>query len=317
LTEPCARSKIRRVIFMQASKPTASGGMQPLSDSQIKQIGGRAGRFGLHGAGDADAGTVSTMHATDLPRIRRAFARALPPLRNARMSAVATAPLFERLLGALPPGAGVATAHDAVLFAARLPHWAAVEETVPAHVQLIDALVRGEAARDRRAFALLPFAYRDVLVRDVVGDMISAHMRDARVELLEVLERHGLLAALARATKALVEGARLGADAQNVLMQLEGLHKALVAYTWAHFHWPSSFYAYGHAASLLRGAERAMEHVLRTLGELRAEKKAGKAKARGGAPSPPDSARRPRRAGLYGAAPPPKNKGLSGARRKV
>ena len=60
--------KIRRVIFTQVSKYSEFGGQdEQLWTSQIKQIGGRAGRFGLHGGKDADAGVVTTVKEEDLP----------------------------------------------------------------------------------------------------------------------------------------------------------------------------------------------------------------------------------------------------------
>lgn len=55
-----------------------------LKISQVKQLGGRAGRFGLHGNGIT--GSMATLHRQDLPRLIDTFASENKPIPRARIS---------------------------------------------------------------------------------------------------------------------------------------------------------------------------------------------------------------------------------------
>ena len=70
---------IRRIIFSTTQKYNGRT-MAPLSTSQVLQIGGRAGRFGLS---FADAGYVTSFHSRDNEVIRAAFASRLSPVTTA------------------------------------------------------------------------------------------------------------------------------------------------------------------------------------------------------------------------------------------
>jgi hypothetical protein len=68
---------VRRVIFSTVHK---FDGVQtrPLNASEVQQIAGRAGRFGMH-----DEGRVSTLDREDLPHVRRVLAEPQPTMRSA------------------------------------------------------------------------------------------------------------------------------------------------------------------------------------------------------------------------------------------
>src|SRR4051812_9539574 len=63
----------------------------PLSVSQVKQIAGRAGRFGLHNS-SSSGGVVTTLNAKDLPLLKTILPGDLPPVPRAVMD-----PTFERI----------------------------------------------------------------------------------------------------------------------------------------------------------------------------------------------------------------------------
>eukprot|EP00759_Apiculatamorpha_spiralis_P045254 PhF_6_TR42116/c0_g1_i2/m.63601/K17675/SUPV3L1, SUV3; ATP-dependent RNA helicase SUPV3L1/SUV3 len=71
---------IRRIILTTLRKFDGKGNVD-LSDSQILQIAGRAGRFGM--AFDQAGGYVTSFHKNDNEKIERAFATKLPPVKAA------------------------------------------------------------------------------------------------------------------------------------------------------------------------------------------------------------------------------------------
>ncbi|KAI0027709.1 hypothetical protein K488DRAFT_90530, partial [Vararia minispora EC-137] len=156
---------------------------------------------------------------------------------------------------------------DALLFCARTPHWATIDTSDTAKrarlAPFIDASTRSSSPpSDRELFALLPFQEHDAHLTALVRAMLSQHTESSKVELLQILGAHGYLADLARAIEAR-ENRRTLERAATVLIRLESLHKALVAYAWCHHHWPTSFYAENTARRMLRGVERAMDYLLR------------------------------------------------------
>jgi ATP-dependent RNA helicase SUPV3L1/SUV3 len=93
--------KIRRIIFDQINKSDGQGHLIPLSISQIKQIAGRAGRYGHSLSGDKPGGFVTTLHEQDLPTLKEALEYpATPTLTNAYISS--TNESFIAIASALP-----------------------------------------------------------------------------------------------------------------------------------------------------------------------------------------------------------------------
>src|ERR1700731_1926050 len=106
----CAR-KIRRVVFSTTRK--FDGRMERvLSDSQIRQIAGRAGRYGMHS--DNPAGLVTCIYKNDLPIIRSALEAAPVPLPVAYLQF----DIFTMMNvhEALPRGSSLAVTHAALCY---------------------------------------------------------------------------------------------------------------------------------------------------------------------------------------------------------
>lgn len=74
--------KIRRIIFDQTSKPSGEAKKIPLSISQIKQIAGRAGRYGHTLTGEKPGGFTTTLHEKDLPSLISALSHPSTPSLN-------------------------------------------------------------------------------------------------------------------------------------------------------------------------------------------------------------------------------------------
>ena len=85
----------------------------PLTISQIKQIGGRAGRFGAHVDDPDTTGLVTTMHSDDLPLLKLAMNSPLPALPSAYLAPNTF--VLETLYTALPPQTGIETLYKLLM----------------------------------------------------------------------------------------------------------------------------------------------------------------------------------------------------------
>ncbi|EXJ63473.1 uncharacterized protein A1O5_11522 [Cladophialophora psammophila CBS 110553] len=100
---------VKRIVFHSVSKFNGTSIVQ-LSTSQIKQIGGRAGRFrnahqAMHNtqaAAESNVGLVTTLNDEDLPLVRAAMESEAAPIKRAGMLPPAEA--MEELEGRLPKG---------------------------------------------------------------------------------------------------------------------------------------------------------------------------------------------------------------------
>ncbi|KZV65085.1 hypothetical protein PENSPDRAFT_656101 [Peniophora sp. CONT] len=258
--------KIRRVIFTQISKYSGlTSCEEQLSNSAIKQIGGRAGRFGLHEDNDANIGIVTTLKKEDLPAVKAAFDSPITPLAQAYVDF--TDGTFARLIRALPPGSSAVVALDALTFCSRLPPH--LETTVLGKgmrlmFATVDSAVYQLTARDREDALDIPCPSSKS--EDDTAIAILELLREwsgpeGRVDITRAPSAAGLLQALDEAVKAQQTGGPV-AKPTDVLTRLETLHKVLVAYAWAFWKWPSAFYAHSTVISLLRTGEQCMNYML-------------------------------------------------------
>lgn len=239
----------------------------PLSLSQLKQIAGRAGRYGLHGDSSAP-GIVTTLKKDDLADIQKAVTSKTVPL-----TPHAVLPLTliaqEHLEQLLPRDMPHAAFADLQRTACRLPsHFvpgigrAESEDAAKA----LDEECKGMTLVERMRAADAPVAWRDDGVRPVALKFMQAYRKDHCVRWAPALEGTGLLEALeavqaAKAGKAPLPGksqsqalqsdkhswrrpaiparrteAKQGTDALNdlpsALAQLETLYRIAVVYMW-------------------------------------------------------------------------------------
>ncbi|KAF8626252.1 hypothetical protein AX15_004930 [Amanita polypyramis BW_CC] len=119
--------KIRRIIFDSIAK-WREGSVKPLATSQVKQIAGRAGRYGLlqHSSPSgkcktptsSPAGYATTLHQSDLSYLRQALAAPLQSLRYARLGV--RTDTFASLAHVLPRGASTFTIYEAHVYVGRI-----------------------------------------------------------------------------------------------------------------------------------------------------------------------------------------------------
>ncbi|KAJ6606120.1 P-loop containing nucleoside triphosphate hydrolase protein [Mycena vulgaris] len=269
--------KIRRIIFESVEKwDGGAGGFKTLSVSQMKQIAGRAGRFGLHAAGETPGGFVTTLKPEHLPVLRRTLPIALPPLPHARVQPTTIAVL--QLCGHLPDGASLETVFAAVLHAGTLaPHYRyAFPDQLAAIARFLDSMGRF-TLEDRLTFLQAPFPWRDVQALEAVRVFVSRYYETMDVDIGPALQELPYLGLLERAEDAMraeaggppVEGKF---DAAKELMQLEVFHKILVVYMWLAYRNPVSYSGYDAATALKERLERVLHWCLQDMTFQRGER---------------------------------------------
>jgi len=272
--------EIKRVIFESVTK-WDGGGFRSLSVSEVKQIGGRAGRYrtaskdimeSVGGDGDGDGSTlalaaaedpalrtgaseappagnggsfglITTLDDEDLNHIRQAFTKEVEPLRTGGL--LAPTVILEQFLSNFPPDTPVS---------------------------FILARMR-EMARVSDNFQLCNIAHM-LEVADVLQDLpLNTHDRIIFLTAPVTLAQHGqreVLRSLARTVAELkvghlldIEGIDLdvldaepssGNAAYDYLGRLEALHKALTLYLWLTYRYEGVFvsqYLAFHVKSLV------------------------------------------------------------------
>ncbi|KAI0045789.1 P-loop containing nucleoside triphosphate hydrolase protein [Auriscalpium vulgare] len=252
--------KIKRVIFESMEKFNG-GSSAPLSYSQVKQIAGRAGRYGMH-ADAKEGGIVTTLSPADLPLLREAMAAPIVPLRHARIGFFGNVAL--NVIEALPKGTSLHVIRDALIYGSTLPPTLAImdpslSETTTS--MFVDSIVHPMSFYERVIFMIAPFPIRDELCKSTVGKMFELYRDRGRVDIAELLRECGLLNSLNHVLHARQHRQPL-AKAKKHLEELETLHKCLVTYIWLYMHFPVGFYAHEQARALTRSTEEAMDYAL-------------------------------------------------------
>ncbi|KAF7324464.1 ATP-dependent RNA helicase [Mycena sanguinolenta] len=239
--------KIRRVIFESVHKNDGDRGRVTLSVSQMKQIAGRAGRFGMQTGDEKPGGFVTTLRLEDLPVLRNTLSLGVSPLLYARVSL--QKPPSEIWLPASP-------------------------QTRPRKLFILQICMLGE---DRFTVELLsqanspsfyfiiqaPFPWRDRLALDTITTFISTYYETMHVDIMSIMGRLGYLDMLQNAETAMNAPDGRGANGRLFkhsfeLPGLETFHKILVAYMWLSFRNPVSYPSQDETVKL----KERLEHVL-------------------------------------------------------
>ncbi|KAJ7184555.1 P-loop containing nucleoside triphosphate hydrolase protein [Mycena filopes] len=258
--------KIRRVIFEAIEKYEGIGrGIIPISVSQMKQIAGRAGRFGMETAGEAPGGFVTTLKRADLPILRRTLPLQLPPLLTARTGA--TSKLFSELSGHLPPNSSTETIFLAHSHAGTLPvHFRRI---LPAALSVICDYIDQHGSfthLDRLQLTQAPFPWRDRTALQAITDFIDTYYKNMHVSITETMRKLGYIDGLDQAELAMNAPARSRSFQHGEsLMGMESFHKILVAYLWLSYRNPVSYPEQALAVELKERVERALHWCLQEI----------------------------------------------------
>ncbi|TFK35499.1 P-loop containing nucleoside triphosphate hydrolase protein [Crucibulum laeve] len=255
--------KIRRVIFQAVSKGSNSGSMERLSISSVKQIAGRAGRFGLHGNNEP-GGFTTTFLPDDLNYVRNILALSPPSLPVARIGPSPKS--FDQIIECLPAESSTETIYDAHTFAARLPisfRYANIQ-SVDVMSEFLDSRIRDMTSAERRMWTMAPIPWRDQQSLDVVSKMASLYRHQMRVDFNVALEGTPLQETLRDAEYFMSTG-HPARDIHSMLLHLETFHKLSVLYMWMSFRNAVVYSQGAEVAALKVRVEKALEWCLERL----------------------------------------------------
>ena len=234
----------------------------PLDASQVKQIAGRAGRYGM----GAEGGIVTTLEPSDLPLLKAAMDTQPESLRYARVGFLSST--SRELFAALPRDTTATTVRDALLFCSVLPPSMAAMDPNAKEAEttrFIDSFSQDLASAERLLLLQCPFPAMDDRCKAVLGEMFRMYRDKLSVDLRAILLASGLLEDLEQILAARKANRLLGRPRQE-LSSLETLHSVLTVYAWLSLRSGIAFHAYDLAIALRKATEEAMTFCLRCLG---------------------------------------------------
>lgn len=226
---------------------------KPLSLSQIKQIAGRAGRFGLHGQ-DSSGGVVTTMRDADLPIVHAAIAAPMEPLRKARLTP--TRDTMVRVVAALPQKTPLAIVPWVFHYVGKHHPMFVLTDAEKSSSALtnIDTVAQGSTLISRSIFKLAPIRWRDSSAMYAAQVMFRLYTEKMYVPHLELLNITGMMDTVNK-MRAMMRSSKLRS---GILPELESIHGTLVAYLWLHFRLPVPFADQKEVLALKEEIETAM-----------------------------------------------------------
>ena len=252
--------KIKRIVF-EALWKWDGRTERPLSVSQIKQIAGRAGRYGLHG-NDAPGGFATTLHARDLPTLRDALATPLRPIGHVYISGTSDA--FLNISQALPAASITQTIYEVHIYVSKMRPIYRFEEFVnlSERCNFLDSLAGNLTLDDRDLLMKAPIPWRDPLALDVFAQFLRMYRTSLRVVLSTAFHGTPFLDKL-RNIERLVSTNTFPMSTSRTLSLLETFHKVLVLYIWLGFRNPVTFCDSEEATELKGRVEKALDWCLK------------------------------------------------------
>lgn len=270
--------KIKRVIFDTLTKWNGSENVA-LSVSQIKQIAGRAGRYGTAEHGSSPGGQALTRHEQDMPLLHAALAAPTQPLPRAALQPASG--LLESLALLLPFAEEKASASSAPASHGKARSLAALYQDMSllAHVEprsfvlanfasqqaiapILEARSRNSLTHvEKEKWAHAPVNLRDERAVAWLGNAVELYARGELIPFEKCAEHLGTLeaeaAVLGVMQRAKARRSESGdvhaplelftspADAEihtiDTLMLLESHHRSLSLYLWLSYRFPLAF----------------------------------------------------------------------------
>jgi len=253
--------KIKRVIFVALQKWNGTRDV-PLTLSQVKQIGGRAGRFGE--VTEGTNGVVTCMKKEEIPSLKDAFAMVPPPLPKAIMPLGHTE--FSQMAQLLPHNFRLADLFTLIHLAARLgPAYGlpSNEESFKG-LDVIDMIGKGLALKEKLLFCYCPVSWVNEVEVGIMQSYISSYLDGEIVDIQKCFEYSQLLVSMKAISEKRLDNDESQSQAQRKqdLVTLETLHRSLLSYIWLSYRLPASFAQQEEAIKLKEETEANIEFVL-------------------------------------------------------
>lgn len=256
-----------------------------MSFSQIKQIAGRAGRFGLHEK--PAGGVVTTLQPDDLPALRQVLQSPLTPVPRAVVES--SSDRLSKLAVLLPTDTRYSVLLQLYSSLVKLPAYCTVQENTSGILvsELFKAYGKRLALKEMVVFSFAPVNLRDDKAVAAFQKYLGAYIHDGEVLVEEALLETRLVANLEKVELArtamydpLEDGlakhhlAPISGAIVAAIPGLESLHKALVLYLWLSFRLDLAFPDREKATLLKTRTEEALEYCLERLPGLKRTRKA-------------------------------------------
>jgi ATP-dependent RNA helicase SUPV3L1/SUV3 len=242
--------------------PNAKGRYENLSVSTVKQISGRAGRYGLHD-GEDPGGTCTTLHAPDHPYLLKCLATPFAPLEFTRIG-----PTFETVEAAvtvLPPKASLGTIMDAHFCIGRIPNFMRYATRSNSEAfDFVDRYWSNMSVSDRMLLLFAPVPWRDKLTTAIITRFLDMHSTSMTVDFKKALEETGYLETMLKVEKDM-EDEIPPHSTIDTMLRLESLHKVIVFYIWMTFRSPVVYSEFLLVADLKRRLEKVLNWSLEGL----------------------------------------------------
>ncbi|EIN07870.1 P-loop containing nucleoside triphosphate hydrolase protein [Punctularia strigosozonata HHB-11173 SS5] len=265
--------KINRVVF-EAMHKWDGETTQVLPTPLIKQIAGRAGRYGLHGQGNA-GGVVTCLHEEDMPILRAAMEAPLDQQREARLhiNAAEADPVFQ----ALPRNTTTSAAFEALhhLGRTRPPYLFVLDAKYRRRTEFVDRFAGDLTLAERMTLLNAPFQLRGPLSAGVAEEVVTLYRNKFVVWIEAVIQKFKLKETLLEVLDRM-EREEMGQKAEalagmdpeycvETMAALEQLHKTLAVHVWYGYRNPVAFPDMAYAEGMKEQVEKAMNWTLKTM----------------------------------------------------
>lgn len=249
---------IKRIVF-ETTRKWDGKQERSLSSSQIKQIAGRAGRYGLHD--DNPAGFVTTLHESDLPIIREALDSPIVPIKHARIGP--TSESLRATAQALPLGSSTNTVYEVHHYvstlgkAYRFAEFARLWEIT----SFIDNKGGEMTLDDKKLLMSAPIPWRDEACMEVVETFVRMYRNRLSVDLRQSLRNTDYMQTINSVEEMMAEDLA-PTSSPRTLQVLETFHKVLGLYLWLSFRNPVTYADFERVHELKRRAEKVLDWSL-------------------------------------------------------
>ena len=240
-------------------------GFEKLSVSAVKQISGRAGRYGLLEGRDP-GGTCTTLHAPDLTYLRQCLATPFEPLELTRIGPTSTSVMTA--VTVLPPKASLSTVINAHSCIGRIPTF--MRYSIRKDTEIFDYIDRywtDMSVADRLMLVFAPIPWRDNQSTAIIIRFLNMHSSSMTVDFMEAIKKTGFLKTML-AVENDMNDKQPHSDV-DTLMRLESFHKVIVFYIWMSFRSPVVYSQFSMVSDVKHRLEKVLNWSLEALSKSR------------------------------------------------